>query len=44
MEPLYKTIYDALTGETWQEELTAEEYAALLAGGWAEKGADDLAD
>jgi hypothetical protein len=30
MEPLYKTIHDALTGETWQEELTAEEYAQYV--------------
>jgi len=29
MEPLLKTIHDASTGETWQEELTAEEIEAL---------------
>jgi hypothetical protein len=43
MEPLFKTIHDALTGETWQEELTAEEYAVLLASGWTEEGTSDLA-
>ena len=44
MQPLFKTIHDAQTGETWQEELTAEENKALLASGWTEEGPNDLAD
>jgi hypothetical protein len=30
MTKLTKTVCDALTGKTWQEELTAEEIAQLL--------------
>jgi len=29
MEPQFKTIHDATTGETWQEQLTAEEIEQL---------------
>jgi hypothetical protein len=29
MEPLKRTYHDTSTGETWQEELTAEELAEL---------------
>jgi hypothetical protein len=29
MEKLKKTVHDALTGETWEEELTDEEMANL---------------
>jgi hypothetical protein len=37
MEPLFKTGHDALTGETWQEELTAEDLANMP------EASDDLA-
>lgn len=29
MEKLIKTVHDAFTGETWEEELTDEEMANL---------------
>ena len=38
MEPLFTTGHDAITGETWQEELTPEEVAQLP------KANDDLAN
>jgi hypothetical protein len=27
-------VTDALTGETWEREMTDDEYAALIADGW----------
>jgi hypothetical protein len=32
------TEHDALTGITVGRDMTEEEYAALLAGGWTEEG------
>jgi hypothetical protein len=37
MEPLFKTVHDAATGETWQEELTDEDLANMP------EASDDLA-
>ena len=39
-----KGSHDAIAGETWEREMTEEEYAELLASGWTEEGTSDLAD
>ena len=36
------TIYDGLTGETTEREMTEEEYEALLATGWTLEGTTEL--
>lgn len=32
---------NAATGETWERQMTDEEYAELLASGWTEEGLDN---
>jgi hypothetical protein len=33
--------HDAITGESWEREMTEEEYADLIASGWTETPAEE---
>ena len=33
--------HDAITGESWEREMTEEEYAALIESGWTETAPEE---
>lgn len=35
--------HDAITGESWEREMTEEEYANLIASGWTEETPEENA-